>query len=100
MDPLNSKLIRQNDFKAFMEAAVEQVSDLTAAHEQNADIGKIPVPMLASIPVDCPSVPDSYSHRHAIEQTILGLLLGHLACRGSSISAFGMGGSGSKTTID
>ena len=82
MDPSGSKLIRLHDFKAFMmEAAVDAG---TVAMPQKAQ--------MANLPVDMPSLPDNYSHRHNVEDQIRDLLIGKAACKGNIVAAQGMVG--------
>ena len=80
MDPSGSKLIRLHDFKAFMMEAAVDAS--TAATPQKA--------RMANLPVDMPSLPDNYSHRHNVEDQIRDLLIGKAACKGNTVAAQGM----------
>ena len=84
---LQKKLIRFEDFEAFILGAPETSSSATKSTEEHQS-------HVAELPVDVPSLPDNYSHRPSVEGQVIDLLLGNVACRGGCIAAHGMGGAG------
>ena len=66
MDPQNTKLITQAAFQTFM-ASGSSTGDVDIPDNQKIH---------RALPVDVPSLPDGYHHRHATERRIRELLVG------------------------
>jgi hypothetical protein len=89
IDKTNSKIIRLRDFEAFMSNG--PATAIAPKIGQQDD-------KIANVPFDSPSLPDNYRARPEVETKLIDLLVGTTACKGSVVSAFGMGGAG-KTCI-
>jgi CO dehydrogenase nickel-insertion accessory protein CooC1 len=83
IDVSGSKLIRFSDFEAFMKK--ETGTDISLTPEKS---------QIASLPVNMPSLPENYSHRHDVEDRIRDLLVLGKTCKGNTVAAQGMGGVG------
>jgi hypothetical protein len=81
-----AKLIRFEAFEAFMLGAQDTSSDDKKAEQKQSHV--------AELPVDVPSLPDTYSHRPSVEGQVIDLLLDNVTCIGGCIAAHGMGGAG------
>jgi hypothetical protein len=91
MSVYSPKLIRFEDFEAFLLGDLESSSsDKKATEQQQSNV--------AELPVDVPFLPDTYSHRPSVEDQVIDLLLGNVACNGGCIAAHGMGGAGTHRT--
>ena len=91
MSVYSPKLIRFEDFEAFLLGDLESSSsDKKATEQQQSNV--------AELPVDVPFLPDTYSHRPSVEDQVIDLLLGNVVCNGGCIAAHGMGGAGTHRT--
>jgi hypothetical protein len=78
LDPENIKVIQYKDFKAFIE-----MGSSAESNEHSPGLA------LAVLPIDVPSLPESYRHRESNENQIIALLTGRISSKSSCIAAQG-----------